>query len=111
VKVYAQIHNPIFGDSPPAEGGREFISKFITFLIKFFLVGGVLLFLIYFIIGAYKWITSQGDKNKIQEAQKTISYAVIGLTVVFMLFVIIKLVGTVFGIEALKNLKLIIPTL
>ncbi len=111
MKIHAQINNPIFNNNPPAESGTDFVNKLVNFLIKFLLVGAVLLFLFYFVIGAYKWITSQGDKNKIDEAQTRMTYAVIGLAVVFMLFVIIKLIGTVFGIETLENLKLIIPTL
>ncbi len=111
MKIYAQLHNPIFNDNPPADSGTDFVNKLISLLVNIFLVGAVLFFLFNFILGGYAWITSKGDKNKLQEAQQKISSAIIGLIIVFLVFVVLKLFGTMFGIEGLENLRLIIPTL
>ncbi len=106
-----KIENPILKPSLKIKTGTEFLSDFISFLISILILGGVLFFLVHFILGAYKWISSQGDKNKIEEAQKHMTYALIGLGTIFSIFAIIKVAGFMFGIEGLENLNLIIPTL
>ena len=88
----------------PCEGAQggftfvELISKFITFG---FLIGA-LLFVFMFIIGGVKWIASGGDKNKVEEARGTVTNAIIGLAVLFGLYMIIGLLSSFFGIDLLQ---------
>jgi hypothetical protein len=111
MKVYAQINNPILKPGLQGKTGTEFFSDFVSFLISFLILGGVLFFIVNFVLGAYKWVSSQGDKNTIDEAQNRMTYAVIGIGVIFSIFAIIKLAGFIFGIQGLENLELTIPTL
>ena len=66
------------------------------------LVAAVLLALGFFIYGGLRWIMSVGDKKKLEEAQKTLQYAIIGLLIVLLAFFIINFIGMVFGVSLLK---------
>ena len=55
---------------------------------------------IYFLIwGGILWISSAGDKAKIEAARKKITFAIIGLVFVFLSFMIINVIGDFFGIN------------
>lgn len=67
-----------------------------------FLILCVILSLIYMVIGGIQWITSGGDKTKLDAARKKITYAIIGLIVAFMSFLIINVLGYLFGVKLLN---------
>lgn len=62
------------------------------------LSGVVALFLI--IVAGFKYITSGGGKQ-VEEAQKTLTYAIIGLLVVLLGVFIINLIGGVTGVTCI----------
>lgn len=62
--------------------------------------------LIYMIWGAYDWITSGGDKDKIAAARKKIVNALIGLAVLALAFFIVTVVGNIVGFNILTNLQI-----
>lgn len=70
--------------------------------ITLFFVGVAILALIFFIWGGITWITSGGDKTKIQNARNKMVYSVIGLIIAFLAFFIVSLIGTLFGVDLLK---------
>lgn len=47
---------------------------------------------IFIIIGGFKFLTSGGDEKKIASASGTLTYAIIGLAVTILAFVIVRLV-------------------
>lgn len=59
-------------------------------------LAGIIVFII-FIIGGFKYLTAGGDQEKIQSAQKTLTYAIGGLVLIilawFILFFIEKFTG------------------
>jgi len=64
------------------------INKFITWVLL--LVGGLaVLFVIY---GGVLYITSAGNKERVEQAKQTLTYAVIGLIVIVLSKVIVNLV-------------------
>ena len=69
--------------------------------ITIFLITITVLSLIFLIFGGVKWIMSQGDKAKLDSARKTIIYALIGLGLSFLSFVIVTTVGNVMGVTLL----------
>lgn len=78
----------------PAEGLASLIGFFIQIV---FLVGGIAA-LIYLLWGAFDWISSGGEKEKIQKAQNKIVNAIIGLLLLVASFTIFSfLMGTVLG--------------
>lgn len=84
------------------------IAGVIAGLIRLVLVVVALVFFAILIFGGLQWITSGGDKANVEKARNRITHALIGLAIVFVAWAIIKLIGTLFGIDILQ---LEIPTL
>lgn len=75
--------------------GQTLIQKIIIMLI----ILAVILCLFFLVTAGIKWITSGGDKEGIAHARLQIIYALVGLVVVFLSFLIIKVIGGVFGVN------------
>lgn len=77
-------------------------------------VGGLFM-LFQMIMGSLNWINSQGDKEKIQKAQKQITNAIIGLVILVMVWVLFfTIAGDILGIfqkEADGGYTIVIPSL
>ncbi len=67
-----------------------------------------LLALIFLIWGGFKWITSGGDKAKVEAARNTIIAAIVGLILALLSYVILSAVLRIFGVDLLQ---LTLPTL
>lgn len=83
-------------------GGNDPVGGFgmaIAFGIRLFIIIASLFLLIYLLWGAFDWITSGGEKERIQKAQNKITNAVIGLILVFVALVGFNLIaGNLLGI-------------
>ncbi len=90
--------------------GAGGISDIISAVITLFFVVAILLALGFLIFGGIKWITSGGDKGKVEAARGTIVAALVGLVLVFLSYFILNLLSTFFGIGSLTN-GLSIPSL
>ncbi len=101
------------GVKQPAEktfiNADQSIGSIVSFFVSAIAVIAVLAALVFIIIGAFQWITSGGDKQKVESARNHIIAAIIGLVIVVLSFVIINIITTVLGIGPITNLK--IPTL
>lgn len=64
-------------------------------------LAGIALFVL-LLVGGFKYITSGGDPKAIEGAQKTITYAIIGLIVILLSFLILVLIGTITGVDLTK---------
>jgi len=117
-KLLAQIplgtFNGIGGlsDNPGdiATAGARFESA-ITILITILTIVAGIWFMIRLLMGAFAWISSQGDKAAIQNARQTIIHAMIGLGITASSFVIINLVGYVLGFTNILSPGTVIQTL
>ncbi len=96
-----QTHGTIYAGTP--------IGAIITFLVAFIIILAVLAALFFIVLGAFQWITSGGDKAKVDAARNHIIAAIIGLVVIALSFVIINVVITALGLGTLTDLH--IPTL
>ena len=54
--------------------------------------------------GAIGWITSQGDKQKVEKARGTIVAAIIGLIIVLLSFAIVAAIGDIIEVPGISNL-------
>ncbi|KKT40518.1 hypothetical protein A3K29_00995 [Candidatus Collierbacteria bacterium RIFOXYB2_FULL_46_14] len=63
-----------------------------------FIVAGIAFF-VYLVMGGIQWLTSGGDKGKIESSQKMISAALIGLAIVASSYAVYMIVLTFFGIN------------
>ncbi len=55
-----------------------------------FVLAGIIIALFFLVWGGISWITSGGDKQKINQARDKIFYAIIGLTIIFLSFFVIN---------------------
>jgi TRAP-type C4-dicarboxylate transport system permease small subunit len=90
--------------SPPQESGFNNLTKtdpqkFMSAAIQALLVLGVIIFFFMLLSGGIKWMTSQGNPAQMEGARKTITAAVVGLVIVFSIFVIIMFINAIFGID------------
>lgn len=74
-------------------------GKIIGFGVTILLVVCVLLALAFLVYGGLNWITSEGDKTKVESARKTIIYAIVGLLIAFLSFFLVSLMGSFFKID------------
>lgn len=86
------------GVDPSTRSVGDVISN--ALLIVFIAAG--LAVLIYLIIGAFKWITSGGDKDAIGKARGTIVNALIGLAILALAFFVTVLFGQILNIDILN---------
>lgn len=70
--------------------------------ILLYLIGTVALVVL--IWGGLQYITSGGDEKKIEKAKNTLTYAIIGLIVAIVAYVVVKFIlGEVFGAPNMTN--------
>ena len=78
-------------------------NKILSWGIGILLIGATLFALGYLLYGGTMWITSQGDKQKIESSRKMLTYAVGGLLVAFLSFFAIKFFGVALGVNLLNQ--------
>lgn len=103
--------NPLGGrsigvDSPfnPARtgGAANGLELFISVILGFLTTIGSIMFLIYVVLGALNWITSGGDKGKVEAARSQITSAIVGLIIVVVSQTIVAIAGGVLGLNILN---------
>lgn len=91
------------------------LSRFLSVGIQIIFVVAALAMLLYLFLGAFDWIASAGEKEKLVKAQQKIINAVVGMILVIAAFTIFLLVNQVIlGNQIFQvtpnGFKLIIPT-
>lgn len=94
------ITNPALGNLK-TKTGDNFFSSLIPALIGLAFVIGSLLFFFSLIMGAIEWITSGGDKTKLESARSKITNAIVGFVILLIAFAIVKIFQDFFGIKIL----------
>jgi len=61
---------------------------------------------IFIILAGYKYLTSGGDPKKLEGAQKTLTFAIIGLFLIVFSFFIINMISYITGVTCIKQLSL-----
>lgn len=79
------------------------LPKLITFSINLLLTVAVLLAFFFVLFGGLKWMLSQGDKKQVEEAQKTLTFAIVGLVITFLSFFILNIIGFAFQVPLTGN--------
>lgn len=79
--------------------GSEGISSLLSNLIQLFysLAAVVLIFMLLW--GAYDWITSEGQKEKLESAKNKIINAIIGIILFAVAFAVIQVIGQFSGFQ------------
>ena len=82
------------------------IGSIVSFLVAFIIVVAFLAALFYIVLGAFQWITSGGDKAKVDSARNHIIAAILGLIIIALSFVIINVVISALGLGSLTSLQI-----
>lgn len=88
-----------------AENAGATVGKIVSVL----LIVAIILALLYLVYGGIKYITSGGDKAKIDGARAHITAAIVGLVIAFLSFFILNVITYVFTGKAFGDFTL--PTL
>ncbi len=105
-KLLAATPDEIFGiiSPPPGSGGftgspGEGVARLITVSIRFLIIVAALFVLIYLLQGAFLWITSNGEDEKLQAARQQITHAILGFLMIFVAIAIFGIItGDILGI-------------
>jgi len=74
------------------------IASIANVIVSLFIILASLAFVFIMLSGAYTFMTSGGDAEKVKQSQKTFKFAVIGMLVVLVSFLIVKLIEFIFKI-------------
>lgn len=96
-QVYAQVDFSKETVNPIAK--FDSITKIVNLLLPVMMIVGGFITLSMLLLGAYRYLTSDGNPEKISKAQSVMLYAVIGLILIVSSFIITKIIGSVFNIS------------
>ena len=95
-QVYAQVDFSQESVNPIAK--FDSITKIVNLLLPVMMIVGGFITLSMLLLGAYRYLTSDGNPEKISKAQSVMVYAVIGLILIVASFIITKIIGSVFNV-------------
>jgi hypothetical protein len=105
IPYLAQIRNPVLPDvigggaKPDYTRGGTALGGLISNLVGALFIAGFLLSFVYLLVGGVGWITSGGDKTKLEQARNQITNAIIGIIVVGSAYALATLVAQFFGLD------------
>lgn len=76
------------------------IANLVNIFLPLLIIGAALLLLVMLLYGGFLWITAGGTSENLSKAQKTMTFAILGLVVVVISFVVVKLITLIFNISA-----------
>ncbi len=88
----------------PPKGFATDLGIYINQMLKFILMISALLVFAQLVWGGLEWITSGGDKKKVDDARNKITAAVIGLIIVASSFAILQLALNFIGYSSINEL-------
>ncbi len=100
-----QIFGNITPPSPIAQfaggnaTGATGISTFLSNLISLIYIFAAIALLFMFLWGAFDWITSEGDKEKVKSAQNKIINAIVGIILFAVVFAFLRVLSAFTGFE------------
>lgn len=106
-QLLALVNNPVVPNLSPKEGntGENAVTMFgnvVESVISVLLILGIVFFIFNFILGAIAWISSGGDKAKVEGSRQKVTQSIVGLLVMFSIFAVLKLIGKLFGFDILN---------
>lgn len=75
------------------------ITSFVNLIVPILMIVGGIITLSMLLLGAYKYLTSEGNPEKISKAQSVLVYAIIGLFLIVASFVLTRVIGTVLKVN------------
>ena len=102
--LLAEITNPIINQDLGTGGGAEggnILARLIVILWRTLMTLGGLAVILFFVLGAVRWLTAGGDSSKVEEARNTLTNAMIGMALVFGVMAFTNFIGPAIGFDLL----------
>lgn len=90
----------LIGSDQTGAGG---ISQFLSNLVALFFSIAAIVLIFMLLWGAFEWIISEGDKEKLQSAQRKIISAIIGIILFAVIFAVLAVLGQFTGFKFFKT--------
>jgi len=95
--VYAEVD---FGNKDLNSVAKfDSITSLVNLIVPIMMIIGGIITLTMLLLGAYKYLTSEGNPEKISKAQSVLIYAIIGLFLIVASFVLTKIIGFVLKVD------------
>jgi hypothetical protein len=98
-KIFGTVKPPAPVAAIPGSTGAAQLGSFLTTTIQIIYIVAAIAFLFMVVLGAFQWIISGGDKEKVSSAQKRITHAIIGIILLALTFVFVRIIGQVTGFQ------------
>jgi len=100
-EIFGKIEPPeqLKGLVDKDQTGTEGISLFLSQLVALIYVAAAVMLLFMLLWGAWDWMTSGGDKEKLQAARDKLIHALIGIVLFAAAFAIIRGIEAAFGFK------------
>lgn len=79
------------------------IPMIFGYAINWLLIFAGVVALIFVIMSGISYITSGGDQKKLDKAKHTLTYTLLGLFLIFLSFVIIRIIAYMTGADCINN--------
>lgn len=96
---------PTTAYNPEEVTNENVLTTLVTFLsnlMGFITTLGGLFFIVYFVIGAFQWISAGSDSGKVEKAQTRIKNAILGLIVMILSYSLIGMIGQLIGLDLIN---------
>ncbi len=93
--AFAQVRRPTIDNPVSGTSLGEVLASIINALLLF--AGAVAV--LFLIIGGFRYVVSTGNPEQVDAARKTILYAILGLIIIFIAFVLTRLIQQYLGVE------------
>lgn len=104
------VVNPKFGNIADGNTGATIIGTLLSNVFNAMIIAGVVILIIMIIWSGIAMIGGSGDKDRIQNAQKRLTFSIVGFVILICVFAIANFIGGFFGLGWFKDFKLPFPT-
>ncbi len=103
-RLLAELRNPVLppelgGQGQTVDQGLVNISRIVSALSAMLLIISLVYFFLVLVTGGLGWMTSEGDKAKLESARNKITHGMIGLVIVAAAWAIFAIAGDFVGID------------
>ena len=97
----------VAADDPkvPNPVGRQDLGGILFDVVNALLLFAGAVAVLFLIIGGFRYVVSAGNAEQVEGAKKTIVYALLGLIVIFIAYVLVQLVQNYLGVTGNYNLN------
>lgn len=91
----------IMGSGGVPTGGINMAWAIMRTLIQVLFLAGIIICFLFLVLNGIRWLMSEGDKQRVQKARDGLTFAVLGLVIIFLAFFIVNVISIFFNIDLL----------